>query len=56
MFDLNEMSRWDAGLARLETACPKQLRDLFREIMAVPAPVHIDRQGSERSEEREVAA
>jgi|GEM_PF-4559986 len=36
MFDLQDLARWDAGLARVETACPRLLRDLYREIMETP--------------------
>ncbi|MCX7888685.1 MAG: hypothetical protein N2422_03010 [Rhodobacteraceae bacterium] len=33
MFDPEVLARWDAGLARLETACPQLLRDLYGEIL-----------------------
>jgi hypothetical protein len=38
MFDLDELSRWDEALKRLDHVPDRQLRDLWRAVMTPPAP------------------
>ncbi len=33
MFDINNLDQWDEALKRLDTASPRLLQDLYREVM-----------------------